>query len=90
MQCSKCHSEMVPSIQPGLQLIWACTWRGCSKGAMTGRRSNEQAPLERKREQARTKIQRLLAVAASTTFLAEAASARALASGLAAKHCLNV
>jgi hypothetical protein len=90
MQCSRCHNEMVPNIQPGLQLIWVCMWRGCSKGAMPGQRSDEQAPLELKRERARTKIQRLLAVAASTTFLAEAASARALATGLAAKHCLNI
>ena len=91
MQCSGCHSEMVPSVQPGLELIWACTWRGCSKGTLAGPRSYERAPSpELNREQARTKIQRLLAVAASTTFIAEAASARALATGLAAKHCLNV
>jgi Protein of unknown function (DUF2786) len=90
MQCGRCHSEMVPSIQPGLHLIWVCTWRGCSKGAMQRPGRYEQASRDLKREQARTKIQRLLAVATSTIFPGEAESARALATGLAAKHCLNV
>lgn len=92
MQCSRCRSEMVPCVLPDLQLTWACVSPGCSKGspAQPDSYDYERAPLDLKRKQARTKIQRLLAVAASTNFAGEAESARALATGLAAKHCLNV
>lgn len=92
MQCGRCRSEMVPSIHSGLQLIWVCVSSGCLNGTMRRPRSYDhgQTLLDIKREQARTKIQRLLAVAASTNFPREAESARALATELTAKHRLSV
>lgn len=90
MECSRCQSEMVPHILPGLQLTWVCKWRGCSKGTMYKPRRYEQAPVDQKREQAQAKIKRILAIAASTIFPGEAASERTLATRLAARHCLSV
>ena len=90
MECTRCHGEMFPRVQPGLQLIWFCKSRDCRRGTMPQPGSYEHAPLDLTREQARTKIQRLLAVAASTNFPREAESARALATELAAKHRLSV
>jgi len=77
---------MVPCVQPGLELTWICEWPGCSKGTTPWSGRYDQ---DLKREQVRTRIQRLLAVAASTNFTGEAESARALATGLAAKHSLS-
>ena len=73
---------------PGFQPRWICVEPGCPKGRYPRLGPHDHVQLDMSREQARTKIQRLLALANSTTFSEEAATARAIAKELSIKHKL--
>ncbi len=90
MRCRRCQSDMQQETILGFEPRWICVNQGCPKGRFRRLDPGREAPFDTNREQVRGKIERLLALAASTTFVGEAESARALAVELAAKHGVGI